>query len=188
MRSLVALMDPRSQLDVIIPLLDSVVARLDPSDLGRDTPCAEFTVGNVLEHMIGGATVFSAAFRGEAPPQPEMPNDLIGAFPLAMANLRDAVGSAGALDREIDAPFGRVSGDTFARFVALDGLVHGWDLATATGHEYDPPAEVVRAVDEFARLALTDSVRDGDTFANEVEPPAGSTPLTKLIAFTGRQI
>jgi uncharacterized protein (TIGR03086 family) len=104
-----------------------------------------------------------------------------------MAGLRAAVHSAGALERTIAAPFGDVSGETFARFVALDGLVHGWDIATATGRHYDPPATVVAAVTGFARQALTDDLRNGDTFAAAVDAPAGSSPLTQLVAFTGRQ-
>jgi uncharacterized protein (TIGR03086 family) len=181
-------MDPRSQLDQVIPLLNKVVAQLDRSHLQLATPCANFTVANILEHMIGGATMFSSAFRGETAPSLEMPHDLIAAFPVVMSNLRDAVDSVGALDREIDAPFGRVSGDTFARFVALDGLVHGWDIATATDQPYDPPAEVVAAADQFAHTALTDSLRDGDTFAAAVEAPAGAPDLLRLIAFTGRPV
>ena len=44
-----------------------------------------------------------------------------------------AIRSPGALDRTVAAPFGDTPGEAFARFVVLDGLVHGWDLATATG-------------------------------------------------------
>ena len=55
-----------------------------------------------------------------------------------MADLLDAVHSEGSAERTIAAPFGEVPGSVFARFVAFDGLVHGWDLATATGQGYAP--------------------------------------------------
>ena len=72
----------------------------------------------------------------------------------------------------MQAPFGEVPGETFARFVVLDGLVHGWDMATATGQPYDPPDELVEAADAFAHQAL-DPLRDGgQTFADAVEPGA----------------
>jgi len=181
-------MDPRDQLDTIFPLLSALVAPLDKAQLDAPTPCATFTVRNVLEHMIGGATMFAAAFRGEAPAEPTAGTDVIGAFPVAMEGLQQAVRSPGALDRTINAPFGQVPGDAFARFVALDGLVHGWDIATATGQSYNPPADVVVEVDAFARQAITDDMRDGDTFAAPVEPPAGATPLEQVVAFTGRSV
>ena len=77
-------------------------------------------------------------------------------------------------------------GDAFARFVVLDGLVHGWDLAGATGQSYDPPADARRAADAFARGQL-DPLRDGQTFAAAVDPPAGATPIERLVAYTGRR-
>ena len=68
-----------------------------------------------------------------------------------------------ALDKTVAAPFGDVPGEMFARFVVLDGLVHGWDIATATGQTYDPSNELVAAADAFAHQAL-DPLRDGTTF------------------------
>ena len=181
-------MDPRTQLDEILPLLNELVAPLDDTQLDAPTSCANFTVRNILEHMIGGATTFAAAFRGEAPAVPVGTTDLVAAFPAAMAELRAAVHSPGALDRTIAAPFGDVPGETFARFVAMDGLVHGWDIATATGQPYDPPPGVVADVDAFTRQAISGDMRDGDTFAVAVEPPVGASPLVQLVAFTGRHV
>ena len=181
-------MDPRNQLDEILPLLNNLVASLDDTQLEAPTSCTAFAVRNVLEHMIGGATMFAASFRGEAPTGPSGTTDLVATFPVAMAELRAAVHSPGALDRTIAAPFGDVPGETFARFVVMDGLVHGWDIATATGRPYDPPAGVVAEVDAFTRQAISDDMRDGDTFAAAVEPPTDASPLVRLVAFTGRHV
>ncbi len=181
-------MDPRDQLDAILPLLKDLVAPLDSAQLDATTPCATFTVRGVLEHMIGGATMFSAAFRGTAPSEQADNSDLVAAFPKAMTELQQAVHSPGALDRTIAAPFGDIPGDAFARFVALDGLVHGWDIATALGQLYSPPASVVAAVDAFARQAISSEMRDAGMFAAEVEPAVGASPLVQLVAFTGRDV
>ena len=181
-------MDPRDQLDAIVPLLNDLVADLDDEKLGASTPCASFDVRQVLEHMIGGGTMFAAAFRGEPSAGAPATGDVVGAFRTAMADLQASVRTPGALERTIAAPFGEVPGETFARFVALDGLVHGWDIATATGQSYDPPAEVVREADAFARQAIGDDMRDGDTFAAATEAPAGAPPIARLAAFTGRSV
>ena len=178
-------MDPLSQLDQLAPLLVGVVGAISADQLDRPTPCAEFTVRGVLEHMIGGATVFAAAFRGETPAAPDF-SDVLTGFGPTLADLGAAISTPGALDRTIAAPFGEVPGETFARFVVLDGLVHGWDLATATGQPYDPPAELVAAVDDFAHHAL-DSLRDGTTFATAVEPAPEASPIERLAAYTGRR-
>jgi uncharacterized protein (TIGR03086 family) len=179
-------MDVLSQLDELGPLLDSVVGAISPDQLDNPTPCAEFTVRGVLEHMIGGATAFTAAFRGDEPAEPDTSDVLAGLGP-ALTGLVTAIREPGALDRTIQAPFGEVPGLTFARFVVLDGLVHGFDLATATGQAYRPTDALVAEVETFATEALA-PLRDGQTFAEPVEPPASATPIQRLAAFTGRQV
>jgi uncharacterized protein (TIGR03086 family) len=104
-----------------------------------------------------------------------------------LTDLASAMHELGALDRVIAAPFGNLPGDTFARFVVLDGLVHGWDLATATTQAYDPPAMLVREASAFAAETI-DPLRDGDTFGPAVTPPAGATPIEQLASFTGRTV
>jgi uncharacterized protein (TIGR03086 family) len=179
------LMEVLDQLDQLGPLLVAVVSGIRSDQLDNPTPCAKFTVGNVLEHMIGGATIFAAAFRGVEPRGPDT-TDVLSGFGPALTALADAMHGPGALDRTIRAPFGEVPGATFARFVVLDGLVHGWDLATATDQPYEPPGDLVGEVEAFARQAV-EPLRDGDTFAAAVEPPPSATSIQRLAAFTGRR-
>lgn len=179
-------MEVLDQLDQLGPNLGAVVGGISADQLDNPTPCTNFTVRGVLEHMVGGATMFAAAFRGEAPSAPP-DGDALENFGPVLSNLVTAMHEPGALDRTIQAPFGEVPGDAFARFVVLDGLVHGWDMATATGQPYDPSDALVADVDAFARATL-DPLRDGETFGAEVEPPADATPIERLVAYTGRHV
>ena len=185
-------MGPLEQLDELEPLLGEVASGITPADLDAATPCAGFTVRGVLGHMIGGATQFAAAFRGES--APDVPADIaegpdvVARAGGALGGLMGAIRSPGALDRTVAAPFGEMPGEAFARFVVLDGLVHGWDLATATGQTYEPSPALVADVAAFAHQAIAPEMRDGDTFAAAVEPRAGATPIEQLAAFTGRSI
>jgi len=190
-------MEPADQLGVIIPTLIDIVDGLRPDQLTTSTPCANFDVQGVLDHMMGGAAAFVPAFLGEepgggaaaSPASPAVPGEVPAAeFRTAMTALLDSVSAPGAMDRMIDAPFGRVPGSVFARFVAFDGLIHGWDLSAATGAAYEPPADVVAAVSAFAHEALGPDMRDGDTFAAETTAPAGSSELVQLVAFSGRSV
>ena len=178
-------MDVFSQLDELGPLLAGVVGNISPDQLEARTPCEEFDVRGVLEHMIGGATVFAAAFRGVEPGDSDT-TDVLASFRPALGNLAGSIHEPGALDGTVAAPFGEVPAAQFARFVVLDGLVHGWDLATATGQPYEPSDELVAEVEAFARDAV-DPLRDGDTFAAAVEPPDGASPIERLVAYTGRR-
>lgn len=177
-------MDPLTQLGQLAPELDRVIGALTHDQLDRPTPCSDFTVRGVLEHMIGGATAFAAAYRGVPAPEPDLSDPVTNIGP-ALEGLFEAISVPGALDQTVAAPFGEVPGDTFARFVVLDGLIHGWDLATATGQPYDPPAELVAAVEAFAKETL-DTLRDGQTFADAVEPASSASPIERLAAYTGR--
>lgn len=178
-------MDPLTQLDELGPLLVGVVGNITPDQLELPTPCAEFTVRGVLDHMIGGATMFAAAYRGVTPAETDL-TDVLAAFGPALGDLAAAINAPGALDRTVAAPFGDVPGEAFARFVVLDGLVHGWDLSCATGQPYDPPHALVAEVDTFAHQAL-DPLRDGQTFGPAVEPSPDATPIERLAAYTGRR-
>jgi len=178
-------MDVLDQLDQLGPLLATVVGGIQADQLDNPTPCTNFTVGGVLEHMIGGATMFAAAFRGVEPPQLET-SDVLASFGPTLTGLAEAMHSPGALERTITAPFGDVQGVTVARFVVLDGLVHGWDLATATSQPYEPPPTLVANVEAFASEAL-EPMRGGDTFAAATEAAPSATPIERLAAFTGRR-
>ena len=72
-------MHPLDQFAQLAPVLGGVVAGISPDQLDAPTPCAGFDVRGVLEHMIGGATVFAAAYRGEAePPAPDVEDPVGG--------------------------------------------------------------------------------------------------------------
>ena len=180
------LMDALAQLDQLGPLLGEVVSGITSDQLDNKTPCSEFTVRGVLEHMIGGATQFTAAFSGKEAGQPDT-TDVLGSFGPTLTALAESMHGPGALDQTINAPFGEVPADTFARFVVLDGLVHGWDMATATGQAYAPSDALVEAVTEFASGAIP-PLRDGVTFGPAVEPSPDATPIERLAALTGRQL
>ncbi len=184
-------MQGNEQLAIIIPKLREVGARIDSSQLDVATPCKDFTVAAVLGHMTGLASAFAPMFRGDEPPsgdtEPESDDATATArFDTAMAELLDAVQSPGALDRTIQTPGGEMPGATFARLVAFDGLVHGWDLATATGQPWNLADDLVAEVDGFARQAITDDMRDGDTFAMPQHPDDDASPIERLAAFSGR--
>lgn len=185
-------MEPTEQLSYILPALSALVDCIEPSQLNNSTPCAEFTVHDVLDHIIVLGESFAHWFRGEEAPEANAP-PVYGWVPAAelrkaMDDLLDAVKSPGAMERTISAPVGEMPGSTFAQFVAFDGLIHGWDLASATGLNYDPPPAVIASVDEFARGALTSEMRDGDTFKEATTAPDDASQMERLVAFSGRSL
>lgn len=185
-------MQPTAQLAEILPALVATVEQIRADQLDDPTPCDDFTVHDVLDHMMVGGCTFAYQFRGEEPPAITPPPVYgwvpVREFTAAMDGLLEAVGSPGALDRTIAAPVGDLPGDTFARFLAFDGLIHGWDLSRATGAHFGVADVIVDEVAVFTHGALTDDLRDGDTFAAATTPPADATPIDRLAAFSGRSV
>jgi uncharacterized protein (TIGR03086 family) len=186
--------DTQEQLEAILPSLADIARHITPDQMGNPSPCAAFDVRGVMSHMIGGAGFFAAQFRGEPVPTPPAPGtDLTGddpaaTFVAAMDDLLAATRAPGAYERTVVAPFGEVPGAMVARFLTLDGMVHAYDLATATGQSYSPPDDLVAEVLAFAEQAIAPEMRDGDTFAAAVTAPADASTLEQLVAFTGRAV
>lgn len=185
-------MHTTDQLTQIVSTLIDTVDQVTPDQLNGPTPCADFTVHDLLDHMmlLGGALTYG--FRGEDAPELTAP-PVYGRVPAAefrevMTDLLAAVSAPGALDRTITTPMGDMPGATLAQLVAFDGLVHNWDVAVATDQQIEYSEDLIGAVDEFARTALLSEMRDGDTFAAAIEPPRDATPLQRLVTFTGRSV
>ncbi len=185
-------MNPHDQLDLVVPALVQVARAVEADQLDERTPCAAFAVRDVFDHMTGAAAFFTAQFRGDAAPTPRPPavtdDGPAAALVAALEDLHAATKTPGALDRTIESPFGAVPGDFAARYLALDGTVHTWDLAQATGQTFEPSDALIAEILAFAPRAIAPALRDGDTFAAEVAPAAGATSLERLVAFTGRTI
>ncbi len=184
-------MGPTEQLSHILPACCALVDGIEVTQMSNPTPCEKFTVQDVLDHMMGPASAFGHMFRGEQPPDvAAVAYEGVPAeeFRRVMDDLLASVASDGALERTIESPFGRMDGDTFARLVAFDGLVHSWDLATATGQRVVLPTEVVEAVASFALVALTDDLRDGETFKQPTDAGPTTDPIEQLAAFSGRAV
>jgi uncharacterized protein (TIGR03086 family) len=185
-------MGPIEQLQTILTSVTDLVDDLDAGQLGAPTPCTEFTVHDVIDHMIVLGGSFAHRFRGETPPAVTAPA-VYGRVPAdefrtAMDDLLAAICTEGATERILETPVGTMDGETFARVVAFDGLVHAWDLAVATGRPLRVDPDVVSAVHDFARRALTDDLRATGMFAPATEPPADASAIESLAAHSGRSV
>lgn len=182
------------QLTYVLDSMQNLIANTRPDQLSDPTPCEKWKVRDLINHFVGGGHMFAMAYRGEAMPAMDGPvPDMLGSDPVAAAraaraDFDAAIATPGAMDRMIDLPVGSVPAPAGLDVLTFDVLVHCWDLATATGQAFDPPADVVALADGFARQGLPPEARDGDTFKAEVTPPAGASPLARLAAFTGRTV
>jgi len=175
-----------------------IVARLaegvTDEQLTAPTPCPDYALRNLLGHLAGLAVAFRDAGRKDlgattdTSPDAAVPDIGPGwreELPKALDELADAW-------RDPDAWTGmtRAGGvdlpGAVAAAVAVDELViHGWDLARATGQPYAPDPTALQASYDFL-LACADDPARGDIFGPVVPVPAEAAPLDRAVGLSGR--
>lgn len=179
-------------LDETAQLVDGV----RPDQMGLPTPCSEWDVRALLTHLVGGNGRWAGVARGEplrrGPAQGGGPGadllggDPAGAYRRSAAELQAAWGDPALLDRPFALPIGDLPGRAALAQHLVETVVHGWDLARATGQQpaYDP--EVVRTALDFAQAHTPADRPPGGPFAPPV-PVADDLPeIDRLAALLGR--
>ncbi|MFP4512127.1 MAG: TIGR03086 family metal-binding protein [Acidimicrobiales bacterium] len=186
--------DGGAQLEIVVPRLGELIGQVGPDDMDRSTPCEDWTVRDLLNHIVGGAQMFCGAFNGDAMQDisGRMPDvvgdDPAGAFGATAEAFGASVALPGAMEREYAMPFGPMDGPTVLRYLAFDLSIHTWDLASALGSDVGLPDDLIAEVDRFGRRVLGGWSRDGINFQEAVAPPDGADTLERLVAFTGRRV
>jgi uncharacterized protein (TIGR03086 family) len=151
------------------------------TDLEAATPCDEWEVRQLLDHMLDTQRYFVSAAKGEdaSPPSPQPPK-LLGADPTAdfkkaRADVLETFGADGVIEKT-----GPALGVAFA-----DQLLHGCDLARATGQDDTMPDGLAQAAYDTIHGQFTDEQRKG-VFKPEVPVGDDATPQQRLLAYTGR--
>ncbi|MFC4081177.1 TIGR03086 family metal-binding protein [Amycolatopsis samaneae] len=172
-------------------ILDELVATATPADLDLPTPCAGWTLADLLRHQVGENNGFAIAVRhGSAP---DWDGDLGDHAYRAYAASVDAYLAAFADDAVLDRTLtigglGDYPGHIAARMHLIDTVVHGWDLAKTLGRPYEPLPEAVRDALEFAERIPADPEvrRQRGTFAPVVELAGDVPEFDRLLGLLGR--
>src|SRR5262245_35281234 len=149
--------------------------------LDSDTPCDQWDVRTLMNHMLETQRYFAGSARGEqASPPGQQPPTLLSDDPLAdftegRSDTIQTFSKEGVVEKT-----GPTLGIAFA-----DQLLHGWDLARATGQDTTMPKGLAKAAYEHIHGRFTDEQRKG-VFKPEVEVGADASAQDKLLAYTGR--
>jgi uncharacterized protein (TIGR03086 family) len=184
------------QIERVQRVLDEAHAMIEsasPAALSKQTPCSEWDVRGLIDHMIGVVNNFSAGFGGGQLTPPSGTAGLSGenpaaAYRQAVDNLMAALRQPGALDKTLKLPFGEMPGRQAIGIAIGDQSIHTWDLGKALGKPHTIDEGVATDVLGMLHQILTPDRRGpGKAFAAEV-PCAASAPAgERLLAFSGRQ-
>lgn len=152
------------------------------------SPCEGWTARDVVRHVVDTHELFCRFVGRSLGDIPSVDDDPAAAFDAARRTVRDDLRDPARAHATYDGFFGRM---TFAegvdRFLCFDLVVHGWDLARATGlDERIDPEEVARISDEAH--AFGDALRGPGIFGPPLDPPPGADAQARLLAFLGRRV
>lgn len=174
-----------------------LISGIADEELDRATPCPAYTLGDLVEHVGGLSLAFAAAatktFGGASAQGPSGDASRLGddwrpRIPRDLAALADAWRDPAAWSGMTQAGGLELPAEV-AGLVALDELViHGWDVARASGQAYDPDPPSLEAVHGFVSQFSgpgQEAAREG-LFGPEVAVSQDAPLLNRVIALTGR--
>ena len=174
--------------------LRTVVAGVGADQWDLPTPCAEWTVTQVLQHAAGDQVGYAAAITGGPWPaeDPFDPSGKLDRDPAAF--LEEALRASAAAYATIgpDAtdvpnplPQGPMPAWLAAGAAALDAGVHAWDIAVATGQDSPLTAVMARQLMAVA-TEIVEPLRAYGAYAPALESPSGDD-VGALLSYLGRR-
>ena len=172
-------------IDVDLDLLAScyrdtraVLGTIPPDRWDAPSPCTQWSVRDVVKHLVEGLDYFATTVSGTAG---ALPDDLLATYDDVTSRCLAAFAAPGALAADHPFPGGRETGRVIATISLSEAVVHGWDLATAAGVPYEPNPAAVATLSSFAAGPKVEG-----PFADPVPVPAGAPPFVALLANLGR--
>jgi uncharacterized protein (TIGR03086 family) len=176
-------------------MVTRVVADIGDDQLGAPTPCPGTTVADLLDHLDGLCLAFTAAAAKDLTAGSQAPSadgsrlgpDWRTRISGRLARLASAWQDETAWEGVTRAGGVDLPGEVAGHVAINEVVVHGWDLAAATRHDYACETELVQVAYAFAQSAVAQNP-DGSEglFGPPVAVPESAPLLDRLVGLTGR--
>ena len=165
---------------------DRRVAAVPETAWDNDSPCAGWTARDVLRHVLETSYRDMPGQVGLTVRIGSVDDDPVGAWRAARDAVQEILEDPARARLEYDGMFERTSLErTIDGFCCIDLLIHGWDIARATGGDETLPADEVHAVYQQA-LGMGDMLRTDGVCGPEVPVPADAREQDRLLGLLGR--
>jgi uncharacterized protein (TIGR03086 family) len=176
--------DELDSAEASLQVLQQVVHGIAEDDLAKQTPCREFDVAGLTDHLLNSITLLGGAVGAQLPER--NPDDSVERQVIAAA--RPTLDAWRRHGLEGTVPFGdnEAPAQFMAAILSLEFLVHAWDYASAIGRRIDAPDSLTDYVTALAHRIITPEGRIRAGFDDPVDVAEHASKLDQLAAFTGR--
>jgi uncharacterized protein (TIGR03086 family) len=170
----------------------TVVDGVAERQLDLPTPCDGWSVRELLNHIVGGnfwaaelAVGKTIAEVGDRLDGDNLGDDLQAAYRTSAAAAKAAFNAPGAMDAPCAVSYGPVPGSVYCGHRIVDVVIHGWDLAKATGQDTTLDPELVDAVAAIVAPQI-DMLEGSGMFGTTVVIASDADAQTRLLSTLGR--
>jgi uncharacterized protein (TIGR03086 family) len=186
--------------DRVLDACATLVNGVRPEQWDDPTPCAEWDVRKLVDHLTTGNRMIAALAAGERPDDaegvqrlrariaPAPGDDPVEAFLDSGRRLREVFSDPDFPEGTYPTYAGERAGEFLIQMRTTETLIHGWDLAHATGQAAAFPEAVAEQTLATMRVTLAGRPRGGRGFGPEQPAPDDAPALDRLAAFLGRSL
>lgn len=190
-------MDNLMLLQRVVDETTEVVNDVSDDQLGNPSPCAGWTVRDVINHITGGATVFAISAEQGSVPDEDLGRlmgggDLLGddpqaAWAEAAQRAMHAFEQPGVMDKIVKLPFGEMPASVALNIAIFDVLTHAVDIAQASGQSVKD-TELIETALVMGQQMIGPELRIPGVFDPEQPVADDAAPADRLLAFAGRKV
>ncbi|HET6952608.1 MAG TPA: TIGR03086 family metal-binding protein [Acidimicrobiales bacterium] len=176
----------------VVTKTGDLIAGVTPDQADRPTPCPDYDVATLVNHLCGWIRVFAAGVQGKPyegdPGAHEAGPDPAAEFRAAAADLVDGWRARGFDGAVSLTGAGEVPARMALNMTLMEYLTHGWDLAVATGQPV--PFTEAEAEETLARAEQTLPPQyrgEGMPFGDAVPVEGDAPAVDRLVGFMGRE-
>jgi uncharacterized protein (TIGR03086 family) len=177
--------DELESAEATLAVLEHVLHGIAKDDESKQTPCREFDVAALTDHLMNSITVIGGAAGAEFPER-DRADSVERQVVLAARPALDAWKKRG-MDGTVTAGSNTAPAKIMAGILSIEFLVHAWDYAKATGREVTAPDSLSDYVMGLAKTIITPQGRTNVGFDDPIAVAADAGALDRLIAYTGRR-
>ncbi len=180
----------------VVDTTTDMIDHTSKAQLSAPTLCTEWTVKDLINHMVTGATMFAISAEQGSIPDDQlgslMSNDNVGddpkgAWDKASKRALTAFEKPGVMEKVVKLPFGEMPAGVALNIAIFDVATHATDLARATGQTITDTGLLEDAL-TMGREMIGPEMRQPGVFDAEQEAPADAPVADRLLAFAGRKV